>query len=119
MFFRKDLFFLLYEVFAATRKPSLFVAGAGGGGTDHCGSRAAPCGAPVVEHSSSVCGGEGGTGHCGSWAAPHGAPVVEHSSSVCGPAPVVVAHWLSSSTAAGVLLRQGLNPWPLHEKVGS
>lgn len=99
MFFRKDLFFLLCEVFAATRKPSLFVAGQGSG-----------------------VGGvrqRGGTGHRGSRAAPCGAPIVEHSSSVCRLAAVVVAHGLSSSTAAGVLLGQELNPRPLHEKVGS
>lgn len=46
-------------------------------------------------------------------------PEVEHSSSVCRQASVVVAHGLSSSTTGGVLLGQGLNPCPLHEKMGS
>ena len=46
-------------------------------------------------------------------------PEVEHSSSACRQASVVVAQGLSSSTAGGVLLGQGLNPCPLHEKMGS
>ena len=50
-----------------------------------------------------------------------GLPIVEAchseaSSRACGQASVVLAHGRSDPPAGGVLLGQGLNPCPLHEK---
>ena len=42
---------------------------------------------------------------------------MEHSSRACGQASVVMAHGRSDPPAGGVLLGQGLDPCPLHEKV--